>query len=165
MKPPAGPSRGVVIVTGMCCFLPMPGVLYQVLHYLIGLRQLGYDPWYVEDSIRWPYDLKAEDITPDASWNVGVVSRFLEAHGFAGRWAFRGDYAGGRCYGLDQTQLLRLYHEADALINVTGQQIREEQLACRRRIYVESDPFATQVKVSQGNRLERARLAAHDVHF
>ena len=152
-------------MTGMCCYLPIPGVLYQVLHYLIGLRRLGYDAWYVEDSLRWPYDLEADDITLDASRNVRTVASFLEAHGFAGRWAFRGAYTGGHCYGLDQTQLLRLYGQTDALLNVTGQQLHDDQLACKLRIYIESDPFATQVKVAQGDRKERARLDAHHMHF
>src|SRR5688572_3460401 len=157
--------RGKIVVTGMCCYLPIAGVIYQVLHYLIGLRQLGYDAWYVEDSGRWPYDLAADDITRDASKNVGMVAAVLEANGFQGRWAFRGDYEGGRCYGLDAEQIRRLYRDADALLNVTGQEIREDQLSCRFRVYIESDPFATQVKVVQGDQHELARLAAHHVHF
>src|SRR5262249_32217414 len=67
---------------------------------------------------------------------------------------------------MTEDQLLRLYREADAFLNVTGaQEIREEHLACPRRIYVESDPFAAQVRVAQGDRATLAALAAHDTHF
>jgi hypothetical protein len=60
----------------------------------------------------------------------------------------------------------RLYREADAFLNVTGaQEIREEHLACKRRIYVESDPFASQVKVAMGNEGMIRTLAAHDTLF
>jgi hypothetical protein len=63
-------------------------------------------------------------------------------------------------------QILRLYREADAFLNVTGaQEIREEHLACPRRIYVESDPFAAQVRAAQGHEPTRATLAAHDTLF
>ena len=59
-----------------------------------------------------------------------------------------------------------LYAEADALLNVTGaQDVREEQRACRRRVYVESDPFAAQVKAAQGDPETVAQLEAHDTHF
>src|SRR5439155_15098967 len=85
---------------------------------------------------------------------------------FAGRWAFRGAYPGGECYGMGEAEILRLYREADAFLNVTGaQEIRPEHLACRRRIYVESDPFAAQVRVAQGDSQTTAMLAAHDTHF
>jgi hypothetical protein len=38
-------------------------------------------------------------------------------------------------------------------------------MACPRRIYVESDPFASQVRVKQGDSATINALAAHDCHF
>jgi hypothetical protein len=160
------PSKGKIIVFGILFWYPLAGVTYQFLHYLIGLRRLGYDPYYIEDSGRYVYDPRIIDLTPDATGNIEAVAPILEAHGFADRWAFRGSYPGGRCYGMTEEQILRLYREADAFLNVTGaQEIREEHLACRRRIYVESDPFAAQVGVAQGDSATIAALAAHDTHF
>jgi hypothetical protein len=160
------PSKGKIIVFGILFWYPLAGVTYQFLHYLIGLRRLGYDPYYIEDSGRYVYDPRIIDLTPDATGNIEAVAPILEAHGFADRWAFRGSYPGGRCYGMTEEQILRLYREADAFLNVTGaQEIREEHLACRRRIYVESDPFAAQVGVAQGDAATIAALAAHDTHF
>lgn len=160
------PSKGKIIVFGILFWYPLAGVTYQFLHYLIGLRRLGYDPYYIEDSGRYVYDPRIIDLTPDATGNIEAVAPILEAHGFADRWAFRGSYPGGRCYGMTEEQILRLYREADAFLNVTGaQEIREEHLACRRRIYVESDPFGAQVGVAQGDAATIAALAAHDTHF
>lgn len=159
-------SKGKIIVFGILFWYPLAGVTYQFLHYLLGLRRLGYDPYYIEDSGRWIYDPQINDLSPDAAGNVDAVAPILEAHGFAGRWAFRGNYPDGQCYGMTEDQILRLYGEADALLNVTGaQEIREEHLACSRRIYVESDPFAAQVGVAQGDEETIAELAAHDTHF
>jgi hypothetical protein len=158
--------KGKIIVFGILFWYPLAGVTYQFLHYLIGLRRLGYDPYYIEDSGRYVYDPRIIDMTPDASGNVAAVAPILEAYGFADRWAFRGNYPGGRCYGMTENEIFRLYREADALLNVTGaQEIREEHMACQRRIYVESDPFAAQVGVVQGNTATIAALAAHDTHF
>ncbi|NTV43808.1 MAG: hypothetical protein HGA63_10965, partial [Syntrophobacteraceae bacterium] len=139
----AKPSKGKIIVFGIIFWYPLAGVTYQFLHYLMGLRRLGYDPYYVEDSGRWIYDPLSFDFSPDASANIAAVAPILEAHGFGDRWAFRGSYPGGRCYGMTEEQLLQLYREADAFLNVTAsQELREEHMACPRRIYVESDPFA-----------------------
>jgi hypothetical protein len=160
------PTKGKIIVFGILFWYPLAGVTYQFLHYLIGLRRLGYDPYYIEDSGRYVYDPRIIDLTPDATGNIEAVAPILETHGFADRWAFRGSYPGGRCYGMTEEEILRLYREADAFLNVTGaQEIREEHLVCRRRIYVESDPFAAQVGVAQGDAATIAALAAHDTHF
>jgi hypothetical protein len=141
-------------------------VTYQFLHYLLALRRLGYDPYYIEDSGRWVYDPKLNDLSPDAGNNLNAVVPVLESYGFKGRWAFRGHYPGGRCYGLTEAQILRLYREADAFLNVTGaQELRDEHMACRRRIYVETDPVAAQIKVTMGDKQTIGALAAHDTHF
>jgi len=158
--------RGKIIVFGILFWYPLAGVTYQFLHYLIALRRLGYDPYYVEDSGRWVYDPRINDLSPDATANVASVVPALQAHGFGERWAFRGNYPGGGCFGLSEQQLRRLYQEADAFLNITGaQEIREEHLTCPRRIYVESDPFLNQVKVAEGNAGTIAALASHDTHF
>jgi hypothetical protein len=159
-------DRGKIIVFGILFWYPLAGVTYQFLHYLLGLRRLGYDPYYVEDSGRWVYDPARNDLSPDAESNVRAVVKTLDAHGFHDRWAFRGNYPGGRCYGMSEQQILTLYREADAFLNVTGaQEIREEHLLCKRRIYVESDPFGSQVKLANGDATTAQMLAAHDRHF
>jgi hypothetical protein len=164
MAQPSG--KGRIVVSGILFWYPLAGVTYQFLHYLLGLRRLGYDPYYVEDSGRYVYDPGLNDLTPDARANVARVAPILEANGFAGKWGFRGAYAGGQSFGLSEQELRQLYRDADALLNVTGaQELREEHMQCRRRIYVESDPFAAQVKASQGDGKVIAALAGHDTHF
>jgi hypothetical protein len=159
-------ARGKVIVSGILFWYPLAGVTYQFLHYLIGLRKLGYDVYYIEDSGRWVYDPVARSITGDAWPNVSRVVKTLEAHGFAGKWAFRGAYPNGPCYGLSESEIFALYRDADALLNVTGaQEIREEQQVIKQRIYVESDPFSAQVKLYNGDEKVRALLDAHHAFF
>ena len=161
-----GKSKGKIIVFGILFWYPLAGVTYQFLHYLIGLKRLGYDPYYIEDSGRWIYDPKINDLSPDASGNVSSVVPILEAHGFSDRWAFRGNYPDGQCYGMTESQILQLYKDADAFLNVTGaQEIREEHMACPRRIYVESDPFVYQVKVADGDSSIIEKLKPHDTFF
>lgn len=164
--PEAPKSKGKIIVFGILFWYPLAGVTYQFLHYLIGLRQLGYDVYYIEDSGRWIYDPILNDMSSDVSGNLKMVVPYLEAHGFGDRWAFRGNYPDGKCYGMTEAQILQLYKDADAFLNVTGaQEIRDEHRAIKRRIYVESDPFASQVKVALGDVGMIEMLAAHDTHF
>lgn len=164
--PSKPPCKGKILVFGILFWYPLAGVTYQFLHYLLGLRRLGYDPYYIEDSGRWVYDPRIDDLSSDASRNIDTIASVLEAYGFANRWAFRGNYPGGQCYGMTEKQLLQLYREADAFLNVTGaQEVREEHLSCPRRIYVETDPVAAQVGVARGDKMTIAALAQHDTHF
>jgi hypothetical protein len=159
-------NKGRIIVSGILFWYPMAGVTYQFLHYMIGLRALGYDPFYVEDSGRWIYDPDSNNLSPDATRNIEAVVPALETHGFADKWAFRGAYAGGRCYGMSATRIAELYREADALLNVTGaQEIRDEHRVIPRRIYVETDPGASQIRVAEGDAAMIEMLSAHDTHF
>jgi hypothetical protein len=163
-QPPA--RKGKIIVFGILFWYPLAGVTYQFLHYLIGLRKLGYDPYYIEDSGRWIYDPQLNDFSPDVTGNLEMVVPVLKQHGFGDRWAFRGNYPDGQCYGMSEEQILQLYKDAEGFLNVTGaQEIRDEHREIRRRIYVESDPFASQVKVAKGDAGMIEMLAAHDTHF
>ena len=160
------PTKGKIIVFGILFWYPLAGVTFQFLHYLIGLRRLGYDVYYIEDSGRWIYDPKLNDLSPDALPNVTAVAPILEQHGFAGKWAFRGNYPDGQCYGMTEGQILELYRDADAFLNVTGaQELRDEHLSIPRRIYVESDPFAIQAKVANGDGSTKRMLDSHDTLF
>src|SRR6267378_2529423 len=82
------PSKGKIILF----WYPLAGVTYQFLHYLIGLRRLGYDPYYIEDSGRWIYDPRINDLSPDATGNLEAIIPALKTHGLGDRWAFRGNY-------------------------------------------------------------------------
>ena len=160
-------SRGRIIVFGILFWYPLAGVTYQFLHYLLALRRLGYDPYYIEDSGRWVYDPALNDLSPDAAPQ--------HRGGGAGARGARLRRPLGVPRPLPGRPLLRhdrrrrsstLYREADAFLNVTGaQEIREEHMQCPRRIYVESDPFASQVKVANGEPATIAALDAHDTHF
>ena len=159
-------SRGPIIVFGILFWYPLAGVTYQFLHYLIGLRQLGWDPYYVEDSQRWVYDPDRNDTTPLPQANIDRIAPVLAAHGFGDRWAYRSHHEGGRVYGVGGARLNALYREAAALLNVTGsQELREEHLAGPRRIYVESDPVKSQIQVVDGDAKTIDALSQHDTLF
>jgi hypothetical protein len=164
-------SKGKVIVFGILFWYPLAGVTYQFLHYLIGLRRLGWDVYYVEDSGRLVYNADAFEFTTDPLPNIGMVAPVLEKYGFAGHWAFR-ERSGpegiipGKVHGMSENELMQLYREADAFLNVTAsQELRDEQLAIPHRIYVESDPFRVQVKVIEGDERTLNALSGHDIHF
>jgi hypothetical protein len=158
-------AEAKVIVSGILFFYPLAGVTYQFLHYVLGLRRLGYDVAYIEDSSRWVYDPGLNDLTPDARANVARVAPVLERFGLAGRWAYRDGATASTCLGMEAAELDRWYREADLFLNVTGaQEMTPNHLRVPVRAYVESDPFMFQVDVANGVESTRRLLDAHH-HF
>ena len=44
-----------IIVMGFMGGCPIAGVIWQHIHYIVGLQRLGHEVYYVEDSARYPY--------------------------------------------------------------------------------------------------------------
>lgn len=152
-----------IIVLGMMFFYPLAGVTYQFLHYLLGLRRLGYDAYYLEDTLAEVYDPALNAYTPDAARNIEANRRVLQRFGLDGKWAYRTPR--DEWTGMTRQQVLDLCRSADAVLNVTGAHVlRDEHRAIPRRLYVESDPFAAQVKVAKGDQRTIASLDPH-THF
>jgi hypothetical protein len=163
----ASRPRGKIIVFGIVFWYPLAGVTWQFLHYLNGLRRIGWDVYYVEDSARTVYDPNTYDYTYDwaSTGNVERLGPVLDAYGFAGHWAARCHYD-NRIWGMSESQLRQLYSDADAFLNVTGgQEILAEHDRIPRKIYVETDPVKTEVIVANGDKTMISILDAHDTHF
>jgi hypothetical protein len=158
--------RAKVIVFGIAFFYPLAGVTYQFLHYLLGLQRLGFEVYYVEDSLRQVYDPRLNDQNEDPTGNLALIGPILDRFGMAGRWAYRDHYNDGNTYGMSEAALLDLYRGADAALNVTGaQEITDEIRQIPKLIYVESDPFSSQVKLHNGDRHWIDLIGSHDLHF
>ncbi len=81
-------SNPRVVVLGIAAQYPLAGVTWQAIHYLVGLRDLGCDVFYVEDSGAPPYDPVSGGIGVSADANVTFLADVMRRYGFADRWAY-----------------------------------------------------------------------------
>jgi hypothetical protein len=143
-------SAPKVVVLGMVTRLPWPGVLWQTVHYLVGLQRLGCDVYYVEAHGRAPKMFMAagHDGSIKAAAFIDQIMRRID---FGGRWAFQARHEDGRCYGLSKTQLKKLYRSAALIINLHGgTKPLPEHSATGRLVYVETDPVRRQTELHHG---------------
>ena len=68
-------SRKRIVVMGFMAGCPIAGVVWQHIHYIVGLRRLGHEVFYIEDSARLPYDPTTFEITNDYSYALKNLSR------------------------------------------------------------------------------------------
>jgi hypothetical protein len=144
---------------------PLAGVVWQALHYLVGLRQLGHDVYYVEDSGAPPYDPRIKSIVIDPTYNVTCLQRTLESFGFAERWVYW-DMGQDAYFGLSRSQVQRLYERADVVLNLCGATPpRAEHKRNGLLLYIETDPVFEQIRAAQGEPQTLDFLSRHDVCF
>ena len=157
-------AKGRVVLLHFVAQMPMAGIAWQALQYLVGLQKLGYDTWYVENHGANPYDPRANSVMMDCSYNVAFLKESIERFGFAGRWAYW-DAINDVYHGLSRERVFDLLKGADALINLCGAtRLREEHMACPVRIMVDTDPVYEQIKYAKADPEARAYLDAH-THF
>ena len=153
-----------IIVFGGMVSLPLPGILFQALHYMNGLRSLGFDPWYVEDSSRWVYDPDQGQYVESSPAQIRHLEPFLRKYDLLHRFCFRAG-PGTFTYAQSPVDIDELYRSTDLFLNITGaQDIRNEHLQIPIRVYVESDPFSAQVKFNSNDEYTQQQLNAH-THF
>lgn len=155
-----------IVVLGMMAKMPVPGVVWQTLHYLIGLRSLGFDPYYVEAHGRTP-SMLMERATDDASARAAaVLNAILHPYGLGQRWAYEALHDDGRVFGLSEGELRRLLAEAELLINLHGgTEPREELAAGGRLVYLETDPVQLQIELHDGLQSTHDFLDPHCAFF
>ena len=146
---------------------PIAGVIWQHLHYIVGLQRLGHEVYYIEDTSRIPYDPVQQTPTEDYSYAASILARLAAEFGFEDRWAFSPRYiTREETAGLGRTFLNDLYKEADALLNICGShELNDDLLRSERIVYVESDPAVEQIKVDQGHQATVEFLARHCARF
>ncbi len=129
------------IVTGMIASYPVGGVLWDYGQYALGLEQLGFEVFYLEDTGWQTYDPRKGEYGEDCSYAVEFLPKALGALSptLAKRWRFRN--MDGKTYGLDDASFADVLHSANLFLNVSGGTLlREEYMPCRRKVLIESDP-------------------------
>ena len=134
------------------------------LQYVLGLRALGHDVLYLEDTGGWYYDPKADRVIENPQIPVQHLSRIMDEHGLGDCWAFI-DHSSTQ-YGISSHHLNDFVDTADLLIHVTGAMyLTERYLRIPRRAYVDTDPGFIQLRVKKGSQSDANHLANHSAHF
>jgi GT2 family glycosyltransferase len=142
-------SRRQIVLLGMMTRIPVAGVIWQTLHYLIGLERLGYEAYYVETHARTPSMLMEREDDDSSAKAAAFIDGVMRRFGFGDRWAFYALHDDNRCLGMSRRELMRLYDSAHALINLHGgtEPFLPELRRNDRLVYLETDPVQLQIEL------------------
>jgi hypothetical protein len=156
-----------LVVMGFMGSCPIAGVIWQHIHYIVGLQRLGHDVYYIEDSARLPYNAETFDTNNDYGYAARLLDRLSREFDFKNRWAFCARYLPENpTAGMSLKKIRQLYLEADAILNVCGtQEFNDDLLKSDRILYVESDPGVEQIKIDKRVKSTRDYLLRHHALF
>jgi GT2 family glycosyltransferase len=143
--------RPKIVLLGMMSKMPVAGVVWQNLHYLLGFERLGCEAYYVETHARTPSMLMSSEHDDGSALAAEFISAIMRRFGLSDRWAFRALHDDGGCFGMSELQIERLYGDADLIINLHGgTQPLPELAATGRLVYLETDPVQLQLELGHG---------------
>jgi hypothetical protein len=116
---------------------------------MLGLRALGHDVFYIEDTGECVYDPVQNTRATDPSYGTTYINNALAPFGLGDRWSFV-NYDGGY-HGRSAEDVRRYAAGADLFINLSGGSWfwRDEYASIPRKIFVDSDPAFTQLAIAK----------------
>ena len=138
-----------ILFAGIIARYPFGGVTWCSLMYMLGLRALGHEVFYVEDTGECVYDPDLNAISTDPGYGTRFIHEALEPYGFGDRWSFV-NYD-GTYHGRSAEDVRRYAADADLFINLSGGSWfwREEYARIPRRVFIDSDPAYTQLAIAK----------------
>jgi hypothetical protein len=156
-----------IILSGYVVRNPIGGYAWQAAHYLLGLRALGHDVWFYEDTGLYTqaYNPTTNEFGPCYDYGIDATGAFLSRLGFGDRWVFV-DVATGREHGSCAGRGRELLRTADLVVNVAGiNRLTSEERGGRPSIYIDVDPGLTQIKACEGPSVLHAILDEQQALF
>lgn len=155
-----------LVVLGMLTKMPVPGVVWQTVHYLLGFERLGFETWYVEAHGVPPLHFSTSEHDIGTARAVAWLETTLGRFGLGHRWAYHALHEDGRVFGTSESELSRLYRSAELLVNLHGGTTpRPEHGDTGRLVYLETDPVRLQVELHHNRAKTIAYLEPHVAFF
>jgi hypothetical protein len=138
-----------IVVAGIIARYPFGGVTWCSLMYLLGLRELGHEVFYVEDTGECVYDPIQNARSLDPAYGISYINDALAPFGLGDRWAFV-NYD-GTYHGQSVAEVRRYCADADLFLNLSGGSWfwRDEYSLIPHKAFIDSDPAFTQLAIAK----------------
>jgi hypothetical protein len=140
-----------ILFAGIIARYPFGGVTWCSLMYLLGLRALGHEVFYVEDTGECVYDPVQNTRATDPGYGTSYIHAALAPHGLGDRWSFV-NYD-GTYHGQTAERVRRYAADADLFVNLSGGAWfwRDEYARIPHKVFIDSDPAFTQLAIAKAD--------------
>ncbi|MFC0774399.1 hypothetical protein [Terrimonas alba] len=156
-----------ILVLGYIVRGPMGGMTWHHLQYFLGLHQMGYDVYFLEDSgdtIYSCYDPDRNVTDQNPTYGLNYAKQVFEQFGLEDRWGYY-DHHQQQWHGPIAEKALQLISDTEVLLNLScSNTLRSWLQDVPIRVLIDTDPLFTQIR----NLADNARLdfcKQHNVFF
>jgi hypothetical protein len=141
-----------VVFAGIIGRYPWGGVTWCSLMYLLGLRRLGHDVYYLEDTCECNFDPEINAISEDPRYALRHIDTCLAPFGFGDRWCYV-DHTGGH-HGIGKAEWESICRSADLFLVLSGGcwVWRDHCRAIPAKVFIDSDPAFTQLALHRASK-------------
>lgn len=156
-----------IVLLGTMSKMPVAGIVFLTMQYLVGLKRLGYDAYYVEAHARTPSMLMSSEHDDSSLLAAHFISNAMKRFDLGDdHWAFHALHHDGRCYGMSNEQLAELYQSAGLILNLHGGTLPlPEHAKTGRLVYLGTDPVEHEIAAHQKVRETLEYLEPHCAFF
>jgi len=134
-----------IVVGGFIGLYPTGGATWDYIQYVVGLKMLGHDVFYIEDTNEYPL-YQTGKAWNDASDCIAYLSNAMKKFDLNDRWSYC-DIASGKTFGLSKKKINDITATADLMINIScSMHMKDRYRKIPKRILIDSDPMFTQIQ-------------------
>lgn len=149
-----------IIMLGYMVRGPLGGMTWANLHYLLGLKSLGHEVYFFEDSDCYAscYDPAKNVMDIDPTYGLKYAGDVLNKVGLGENWAYYDEHS-SRWFGPCAGRIPEICASTDLLLNRAGvNPLRPWFLQVPARVFIDVDPVFTQIRhLKHSTSLEQAR--------
>ncbi len=137
-----------IVVLGYIVRGPYGGLVWHHLQYVLGLRQLGHNVLFVEDSDHYPScSIPGQgELTTDPSYGIKFIEPLFKHFDLAGNWTYFDEHT-NTWFGSPKKKVMEFCNAADVVINISAiNPVREWWQKIPARVLIDTDPVFTQVR-------------------
>jgi hypothetical protein len=141
-------SKLKVLVLGYIVRGPLGGLAWHHLQYVLGLKKLGHDVVFLEDSDDYAacYNPLTNEMNTDPSYGLRFIDKAFKKLNLNNLWTYYDSHT-NQWFGKTKAEMLDFFASTDVLLNLSGvNPMRDWLLPIPKRVFIDTDPAFTQIR-------------------
>lgn len=137
-----------IVVAGYIAGGPLGGLVWHHLQYVLGLKKMGHEVIFFEDSDDYPscYNPVTYELSTDPSYGLHFITKVFTRFGLQDSWSYYHAHT-GNWHGVSEKKVKAFCASADIFLNLSGvNPMREFLEKIPLRIFIDTDPVFTQIR-------------------
>ena len=157
-----------IVVLGYIIKGPLGGLAWHHLQYVLGLKNLGHQVLFIEDSEEYPacYNPVTFQMSEDPTYGLLFCNHLFSTYNMKDDWCYF-DFHTNKWFGKGEHAIKLFCKSADVVINLSGiNPLREWWTSIPIRMLVDTDPAFTQIKhLTNAGSMQVAKAHTHYVTY